>query len=105
MYILPIADEMGAYSNPQSTKAKGLVYLPDEFLDTYIACNGFVNLVIENDIVTDISENTEARDAWLASLPEETTDTPTTDAGSDDVVTWAELDAAYNEGRDSAYDQ
>lgn len=104
MYILPIADEAGAYSNPQSTKAKGLVFLSDEFLEEYINCNGFVNLVIEGDTVTSISENTEAREKWLASLPEETAE-PTAEASDDDIVTWAELDAAYNEGRDSAYDE
>ena len=36
--------------------------------------NGFVNLTVENGIVTGMTANTEARDAWLATLPPEETE-------------------------------
>jgi hypothetical protein len=102
MYILPTPNEFGAYSNPQSKKVYGLVYLPDELIEQYINYNGFVFLTIECDTVTALEPNIEAWEAWKAAQPEETDPKPSSNGGT---VTWGELDAAYNEGRDNAYEQ
>ena len=102
LYINPTPFKEGAYSPPQSLKAKGLINFPDEFLEEFNNYNGFVSLTVEGDTVTAIEPNVEAWEEWKATLPEET---ETTQSVDNTPVTWAELDAAYNEGRDSAYDQ
>ena len=98
-YIKSEPNEGGGYSNPQSIKIPGLVELPEEHLETFINYNGFVVLTIEGDKVTGITPNVEAWEEWKASLPEVTE--PEED---NSPVTWSELDEAYNEGRDTAYD-
>ena len=70
MYIKPTPNKSGAYPNPQSSAAHGLVQFPDEFLDTFIAYNGFVTLTIAEDAVTAIEPNTEAWESWKAEQPE-----------------------------------
>ena len=98
-YILPKKDGFGAYPSPQSLKCKGMVEIPGDLLPVYVENSGFVDLEIEGETVVSVTPDVEAFEAWKASQTEQT---PTdTDSG---VVTWAELDAAYNEGRDSAYD-
>lgn len=78
-YIQAQANASGAYSAPQSRKAAGLIEMPDEYLETFIAYNGFVNFVTEeveeeNPLepenptvtrrVTSLTPNTEAWEAW-----------------------------------------
>ncbi len=103
LYIQPKPNKGGSYPSPQSLKAAGLVEFPEEFLDKFLDLNGFVTLTVVDNVVTAVRANNTARDAWLAEVSEQEAEQET---GSDNgVVTWAELDAAYNEGRDAAYDQ
>lgn len=105
LYIVKEPYENGGYPSPQSLKVPGLVEFPERFLDKFLELNGFVTLTITDNTVTAVRANNTARDAWLAeeaAKPQEPEKPETTDS---DVVTWAELDAAYNEGRDAAYDQ
>lgn len=50
----------------------GYVLCPDKFRDTFCSTNpsGFVNIVVEDGIVTEMTINQEAIDSYLASLPE-----------------------------------
>lgn len=103
LYIQSNPNTGGSYSAPQSLKVAGLVEFPEEFLEKFLELNGFVKLTITDNVVTAIRANNTARDAWLAEVAEQEAEQET---GSDnEAVTWAELDAAYNEGRDAAYDQ
>lgn len=99
-YLQPNLSSSGAYYPPQSTEAPGLLELPDEFLETFYNYAGFVTLTIEGDTVTAIEARAEDFEAWKATQTEEPEELPK----PSDNVTWAELDAAYNEGRDSAYE-
>ena len=104
LYIQPNPNTGGSYPSPQSLKAAGLIEFPEEFLEKFLELNGFVKLTITDNVVTAIRANNTARDAWLAEVAEQEAEEQAT--GSDnDLVTWAELDAAYNEGRDAAYEQ
>ena len=102
MYIRATASEAGAYPPPQSLKAKGLLYFPNELLEEFISYNGFVFLEVDGENVTAITPNNEAWEAWKAQLAEVAEISAT--AEDNKPVTWEELDKAYNEGRDSAYD-
>ena len=106
MYIRPIKNSFGAYPPPQSTKAPGLVELPEEFFDTYIEFSGFVELETDGEKIISLDPNTEAFETWKAEVEEaateETEEKPPVEVNNSDI--WEELDKAYNEGRDSAYD-
>lgn len=102
LYIRKTAGEAGAYPPPQSLKAKGLLFFPDEFLEEFISYNGFVSLEVEGEKVTAITPNLEAWEAWKAQQAEAEETSATYEDNK--PVTWEELDTAYNEGRDSAYD-
>jgi hypothetical protein len=54
------------------TVPDGYVLCPDKFRDTFYSTNpsGFVNIVVEDGIVTEMTINQEAIDSYLASLPE-----------------------------------
>lgn len=69
-YISKNSNESGAYSNPQSNKFPDSVALSDEQLTEFLKYNGFVNLTIEGETVTNIEPNLEAWEAWKASLPD-----------------------------------
>ena len=99
-YINPIQHEQGGYYPPQTTYAIGLVNFPDEFLDMFYEYNGFVTLTIEDETVTAVEPNIEVWEAWKATLP---TDKPT--EPTSDMAIWDELDKAYTEGVNSAYEQ
>lgn len=104
LYIQPNPNIGGSYPSPQSLKAAGLVEFPEEFLEKFLELNGFVKLTIVDNVVTAVRANNTARDAWLAEVAEQ--EAAEQETGLDnDLVTWAELDAAYNEGRDAAYEQ
>ena len=96
MYIKSIPNEAGSYSTPQSTFAKGLIYLPDELLDEYIEYAGFVILTTERDKVTAIEKNTEAYDAYHEGKEAEEENTPETDQTEASI--YDELATAYNKG-------
>lgn len=102
MYIRATAGELGAYPPPQSLKARGLLFFPDELLEEFISYNGFVFLEVDGDKVTAITPNVEAWEAWKTQQTEAEENSAT--YGDNKPVTWEELDTAYNEGRDSAYD-
>lgn len=78
MYIIQIqADENGArpplLTWNKATPPHGYASCPNEFYEifysTEVAC-GFVNIIIEDGIVTSMEVNQEAYDAYVASLPE-----------------------------------
>ena len=100
LYINPIPNDTGGLNPPQTTYAKGLLNFPDKLFDTFQEYNGFVVLTIEDDSVTAIEPNFEAWEAWKTTLP---TDEPTESIS--DMAIWDELDKAYTEGVNSAYEQ
>lgn len=67
MYLQPKLNKKGAYYPPQSTKAPGLLELPDEFLEEFYNYAGFVALTIEDNTVTAIETRTEDFEAWKAT--------------------------------------
>lgn len=71
MYITKEPNPGGAYPAPQSSPAPDLLELPDEFLELFLAYNGFVTLTSLDGKVTALAPNLEAWAAWKASLPEE----------------------------------
>lgn len=50
----------------------GYALCPDEFFDVFYSTSpaGFVNITVENNVVTSMEVNQEALDAYIASLPE-----------------------------------
>ena len=86
MYIITKEPfENGGYSVIQTwdlpVPPSGYAIVPDE-LDTavFYEHNGFVVLTIEDDVVTAMEPNTEAWEAWKATLPTEEPDPePTTE--------------------------
>ena len=93
MYITKNASSDGAYSPPQSLKAKGLLNFPDEFLEEFNNYNGFVTLTVAGDTVTGIEPNVEAWEVWKAQKQDKPTEEPINDNSVYD-----ELAAAYKEG-------
>lgn len=77
MYISKKQNANGNHGNPQSNKFPSSVRLSDALLSDYLAYNGFVNLTTADDTVTAVEPNTEAWEAWKASLPPETEPEPT----------------------------
>lgn len=104
LYIKKEPFENGGYPSPQSLRVPGLVEFPEKFLEKFLELNGFVTLSITDNVVTAIRANNTARDAWLAEVEEQEKEQEP-ETADNDPVTWAELDAAYNEGRNAAYDQ
>ena len=100
LYLNPKPNETGGFYPLQTTNAIGLVNFPDEFFDTFQEYNGFVKLTIDGDTVTAVEPNIEVWEAWKATLP---TDEPT--EPTSDMAIWDELDKAYTEGVNSAYEQ
>lgn len=101
LYINSKMNADGGYNSPQSTFAVGLVNFPDEFLAEFIKHNGFVILTIEDNVVVGLEPDVESWEAWKATIPE-----PNAVEGypTSNNVTWDELDAAYNEGVNGAYE-
>lgn len=69
-YINSNPSESGNYGNPQSNQFADSVALPNELLPDYLACYGFASLTMEDEIITAITTNVDALNAYLASLPE-----------------------------------
>ena len=70
-YLNNSPNESGNYGNPMGQPFNNCIQLPEELLNTYLDSNGFVTLTIENDIITNIEQNTEAYNVWKESLPPE----------------------------------
>jgi hypothetical protein len=78
MYIIKLeAYENGSRPALQKwsglTPPKGYALCPDAFHDVFYAnekANGFVNIIVRNDTVVYMEENTEAVEAYISSLPE-----------------------------------
>ena len=98
IYIDAAPNPSGAYPNPKHQPFPGSVALTDEQAEVFFAYNGFVTVTQTDGSVT-VEPNTEAWEAWKASLPGEETEAET------ELTVWDELDAAYQEGVNSAYDQ
>lgn len=79
-YIKPNANESGAYSSPQSNYAYGLIEITDEQALLVTFYNGFVNINVENEVVT-ITPNIEAWEEWKANNPK-----PEIEATTDEVL-------------------
>ena len=58
------------YTPPQSTKAAGLVALPDEMLETFLAYSGFVELEISEGVAVAITPDVKAFEAWESEQTE-----------------------------------
>ena len=69
-YILSNPNQSGAYTAPQSTYAPSLLPLTDEQAQMVTEYNGFVTITETEEGVT-VEPNTEAWEAWKASLPPE----------------------------------
>ena len=77
-YINQTADTSGNHGNPVSHQSEGMVTLPESILSEYISTRGFANLIIEDGIVTNVTINQEAYDAYMKDhpdIPEEETPT------------------------------
>lgn len=70
-YLTNSPNNSGNYGNPMGQPFNNCIQLPEELLNTYLDSNGFVTLTIENNIITNIEQNTEAYNAWKESLPPE----------------------------------
>ena len=72
--IIPDAEGMcnGIQSWDSAMPPKGYAFIPDKFIETFQSTDpaGFVNITVENNTVTAMAVNTEAYNAYLASLPE-----------------------------------
>ena len=101
MYIKAEKNCLGAYPPPQKTKAAGLVLLPDEMLDVYLEYSGFVSLGISDGVVFSVEPDVSAYAQWQKEQEENAN---AQEKQKSENVTWEELDTAYNEGRDAAYD-
>jgi hypothetical protein len=74
-YIIQLhATEIGSRPPIQSWQwgepPEGFVICPEEFIPEFTAAKGFVDVAVENGIVTAITENTEVKEAWEAANPE-----------------------------------
>lgn len=76
-----------------NTLPEEYVFCPDKFVEVFYSTTpaGFVNIIIENNIVTFMEVNQEALDAYIASLPD-----PEEPAAEPDM--YDELAAAIREG-------
>lgn len=69
-YVNPEKRECGAYRNPQTANIGGFLKLPNDLLSVFVEHNGFVNLIVDSEIIIDIEPNTEAWEAWKETLNE-----------------------------------
>ena len=71
-YIKAEADTTGNHGNPVSQFSEGMVSLPDELLSAYIQTMGFANISCNtDDVVTSVTLNQEAYDAYIAEHQQE----------------------------------
>lgn len=75
-YIKPNPNPSGAYGAPKEKGFPGCVALTDNQAAVLLQYNGFVILSEGDDGETIVTPNTEAWEAWKASLPPEPEPTP-----------------------------
>lgn len=93
IYIDPAPNPSGAYPNPKNQPFPWCIALTDEQAEIFFQYNGFVTItereeVIEDDFtrtVYDVEPNTEAWEAWKASLPPEVEPEPTAEERLDSI--------------------
>lgn len=71
-YIKTDSNQYGYYGNPMQQPFPDCIEMPDEFLGAYLDADGFINITVEDGIVTNVEKNAEAWEAWKATLPPET---------------------------------
>lgn len=84
-YLQPIPNSDGSYPPPQSTPFKDAIPLTDEQAQMVVDYNGFVTITSHEETIVDdfmktvyeVTPNTEAWEAWKASLPPEPEPEPT----------------------------
>lgn len=81
-YLTPTPNPSGAYPAPQSGHFPGCLPLTDGQAATLVQYNGFVTIIMEADPEIEgssvtVTPNTEAWEAWKASLPPEPEPEPT----------------------------
>ena len=66
----------------------GYAWCPDEFVELFYSTSpaGFVNITVENEVVTGMTLNEEARMAYIASLPEPTEEEPSAQEDTDAML-------------------
>lgn len=79
-YINQVPDETGNHGNPVSVRGPGMVALPEELLEDYIAAKGFVVLTLEDQetddmtpadpVIAGMEVNREALEDYEAAHPE-----------------------------------
>ena len=89
-YLTPTPNPSGAYPAPQSNAFPGAIPLTDEQAQMVVDYNGFVTITSHEETIVDdfmktvyeVTPNTEAWEAWKASLPPE----PEPEASAEDVT-------------------
>lgn len=66
------------HGNPTSTPFPNSIALPDTLLMDYINTKGFCNITVEGGVVTALTANQEALDAYLKEHPEVEPEKPVT---------------------------
>ena len=66
-YINPTTPNHG---NPMGQPFPNCIALPDALLSDYLATRGFCNITVEDGVVTALTVNQEALDAYLAEFPD-----------------------------------
>lgn len=74
-YIHPTTPNHG---NPMSQPFPNCITLPDALLSDYLATRGFCNITVEDGVVTALTVNQEALDAYLAEFPDVEPEKPVT---------------------------
>lgn len=81
-YISRNSNPSGAYPAPQSNQAPGMIPLTEDQAAMVLAYNGFVVIreIVEGEggVTASVTPNTEAWEAWKASLPAAEPDPPPT---------------------------
>lgn len=84
MYIIALEASSSGSRPPLQTWEhnlipEGFAICPDEFYDIFYSTNpaGFVNITVENNVVTSMTINQEALDVYIAENPEPTEPEPT----------------------------
>lgn len=76
-YINPTANSGGNYGNPHNPAREGDYELPDILVPAYTEAKGFVDISVEDGVVTACEKNEAAYEAYMAEhpvLPEPPTD-------------------------------
>lgn len=76
-YIKPTADASGNYGNPHYPAREGDLELPEILTEAFVDARGFVLLTVENGVVTAVTKNEDAYNAYIAEHPD--TPEPPTD--------------------------